>query len=184
MVDYSHGLTGSAHDAWAFEGTAVAKYPDWFFKGEEFAWIDSAYPLTPQAIPVHRKPASLLPHNAAFDHAVANLLVHSEHCMGALKGRFQCLHGLQVAINSNKQHIEACQWMTIAIVIHNIVIEVKGAKEGEYFSSIHTHTNEEKDSGVQNGLENVGIPQGLHLEQNGEAKRQRLIAELLAFKNL
>ncbi|KIM50184.1 hypothetical protein SCLCIDRAFT_71207, partial [Scleroderma citrinum Foug A] len=31
IVDYSHGLTGSAHDAWAFESTGAAKYPDWFF---------------------------------------------------------------------------------------------------------------------------------------------------------
>jgi len=23
-------MTGSAHDAWAFEHTAAAKYPDWF----------------------------------------------------------------------------------------------------------------------------------------------------------
>ena len=74
-MDYSHGLTGSAHDAWAFESTGAAKYPDWFFKGEEFAWVNSAYPLTSRTIPVHKKPASLLPQNAAFDHAVANLRV-------------------------------------------------------------------------------------------------------------
>jgi len=39
-------MTGSAHDAWAFEHTAAAKYPDWFFQGEEFAWADSAYGIS------------------------------------------------------------------------------------------------------------------------------------------
>ncbi|KIM50092.1 hypothetical protein SCLCIDRAFT_1187614, partial [Scleroderma citrinum Foug A] len=33
IVNYLRGLTGSAHDAWAFEHTAAAKYPDWFFSG-------------------------------------------------------------------------------------------------------------------------------------------------------
>ncbi|KIM67988.1 hypothetical protein SCLCIDRAFT_106801, partial [Scleroderma citrinum Foug A] len=73
IVDYSHGITGSAHDAWAFEHTAAAKYPDWFFQGEEFAWADSAYGISPRIIPVHKKPAALLPENAAFDYAVANI---------------------------------------------------------------------------------------------------------------
>src|SRR5207245_3652830 len=98
-------MTGSARDAWAFEHTAAAKYPDWFFQGEEFAWADSAYGISLRTIPVHKKPAALLPENTAFDYAVANIRVRSEHCMGALKGRFQCLRGLRVNINSNSQHV-------------------------------------------------------------------------------
>jgi hypothetical protein len=38
IIDFSHGMTGSAHDANAFEHTAAAVYPNWFFEGEEFAW--------------------------------------------------------------------------------------------------------------------------------------------------
>ncbi|KIK73190.1 hypothetical protein PAXRUDRAFT_179032, partial [Paxillus rubicundulus Ve08.2h10] len=86
IVDYLHGMMGSAHDAWAFEHTAAAKYPDWFFQGQEFGWADSAYGVSPWTIPVHKKPAALLPKNAAFDYAVANIRVHSEHHMGTLKG--------------------------------------------------------------------------------------------------
>ena len=36
-------MTGLAHDATAFEHTTAAKYPDWFFEGEKFAWADSAF---------------------------------------------------------------------------------------------------------------------------------------------
>ena len=39
IVDFSHGYTGSCHDARAFEGTAAYKYPNWLFGGEEFAWV-------------------------------------------------------------------------------------------------------------------------------------------------
>ena len=77
-------------------------------------WL--CYPFTSQTIPVHKKPASLLPEYAVFDWAIANLHIRSEHCMGALKGRFQCPHGLQVTINNKQQHIAAFQWMTIAII--------------------------------------------------------------------
>lgn len=84
-------MTGSAHDATAFEHTTAAKYPDWFFEGEEFAWADSAYAVNSHTIPVHKKPASDDPANSSFDKVVAHLRIWSEHCMGALKGRFQCL---------------------------------------------------------------------------------------------
>ncbi|KIJ11054.1 hypothetical protein PAXINDRAFT_85076 [Paxillus involutus ATCC 200175] len=36
-IDYSNGMTESAHNYWAFEYTAAFKFPNWFFQGEEFA---------------------------------------------------------------------------------------------------------------------------------------------------
>jgi hypothetical protein len=68
-------MTGSAHDAWAFEHTAAAKHADWFFTGDEFVWADSAYAVNSCTIPVHKKPVALLPENTTFDHMVANLHV-------------------------------------------------------------------------------------------------------------
>ena len=94
IVDYLHGHTGSAHDASAFESTAAFLHPNWLFEGKEFAWTDSAYTLDSRTIAVHKKPASLLPENIIFDNMVSHLRICSEHCMGALKGRFQCLRGL------------------------------------------------------------------------------------------
>jgi hypothetical protein len=68
IVDYVHGFTGSAHNATAFEHSAAVKYEDWFFDGEEFAWTDSAYGVSPRSIPVHKEPrASRLRSNAIFD---------------------------------------------------------------------------------------------------------------------
>ncbi|KAF8802079.1 hypothetical protein BYT27DRAFT_7226486 [Phlegmacium glaucopus] len=133
IVDYSHGMTGSAHDATAFEHTTAAKYPDWFFDGEEFAWADSAYAVNSCMIPVHKKPASDDLANSLFD----------KHCMGALKGRFQCLRGLRVNIQSKQDHHAACRWITIAIILHNLIIDVEGE---------HSHTEDDKDCGVQDTL--------------------------------
>ena len=139
IVDYSYGLTGSAHNATAFEHTGAVKHPEWFFEGDEFAWTHSAYPLNKRTIPVHKKPTSLRCENTIFDHAVSHLRVRSEHCMGALKGRFQCLCGLHVAINSPKSHFKATHWIKVAIILHNLVINVEGEVSGQWFAALHTH---------------------------------------------
>jgi hypothetical protein len=179
IVDYSHGLTGSAHDATAFEHTTAGKHPDWFFAGDEFAWADSAYPVGPRLIPVHKKPASLDPLNSFFDRVVAHLRVRSEHCMGALKGRFQCLRGLRIHIDSNAAHREACRWITVAIILHNLIIDVEGNETVGHFGHTHTHLEEQEDIGQFNEREEPVQEEG----ENNE-KRYRLVLELAAAQEL
>lgn len=131
----------------AFEGTAAAQHPEWFFEGDEFTWVDTAYPCTIRTIPVHKEPASLEPNNVKFDRYVSHLCVHSEHCMGALKGRFQSLHGLQIIINNNEDHDYALRWVTCTIILHNLVIDFKGLESAAHFVCVHTSQEEMDDSG-------------------------------------
>ncbi|KAF8839689.1 hypothetical protein BDN67DRAFT_990751 [Paxillus ammoniavirescens] len=86
IVDYAHGLTGSAHDASAFEQTAAVRHTDWFFQGDEFAWVNSAYP-----------------------------------------------------------HCAACCWITIAVILHNLVIDIDGVAMGTQFTGLHTQNEEKGD---------------------------------------
>lgn len=129
-------------------------------------------------IPVHKEPASLQFPNTVFDGAVSRIRVRSEHCMGALKGRFQCLRGLRVNIKGPDTHKEACRWITVAIILHNLIIDVEGEKSVSYFSSIHTQGDEELD-GVFAQPWQAGPSTNI-----GEAKRQQLTQELLVFKGL
>ncbi|RDX46160.1 hypothetical protein OH76DRAFT_1356611, partial [Lentinus brumalis] len=147
------------------------------FQGEEFAWADSAYPLSPRVIPVHKKPASLRRENQIFDRLVSHIRVRSEHCMGALKGRFQCLRGLRVAINSAEDHVKALRWIKVAIILHNLVVDVEGQQSAGSFTSTHTHTQEEEDSGDSEGQDEAEQD-----DDEGERKRQKLIAELLEYR--
>ncbi len=139
--------------------------------------MDSAYSVNSRTIPVHKKPASLDPKNALFDKMVAHIRVRSEHCMGALKGRFQCLRGLRATINSNNDHHNACQWISVAIIIHNLVIDIEGEQAVQYFLPAHGRLEEEIDLGYQED-EPVGID-----NDNNNAKRQQLVNELWNVRN-
>ena len=127
---------------------------------------------------VHKNPASLQPENAVYNHAVANIRVQSEHCMGALKGWFQCLQGLHVDINSNANHVEACRWIPISIIIHNMVIDIEGMNSDASFGNLHNWTEELEDGGIP-------VPYEVdddEMEQVGEIKCHRLVAEIVTYK--
>ncbi|KAJ8516129.1 hypothetical protein ONZ45_g6524 [Pleurotus djamor] len=175
IIDVSYGMTGSAHDSAAFAHTAAAKYPDWLFDGEEFAWTDSAYSVNLRTIPVHKEPASFQPNNALFDSYVSRIRVRSEHCMGALKARFQCLRGLRVRINNNADHVEAGDWIAVCCIIHNLIIDVEGLDKTGAFLGRHGAREEVEDTGEfhQVASDEPG---------NDNSKRQQLINELVAFK--
>ena len=97
--------------------------------------------------------------------------------MGALKGRFQCLRGLRVAINDAADHVRAGRWIQVAIILHNIIIDIEGSVSGARFAPMHTQEEEEEDSGVASDIEDSNLE-----DADGQQKRDRLVAELLAFR--
>lgn len=137
-------------------------------------------------IPVFKEPASNIPKNAMFNRRVSHIRVRSEHTMGALKGRFQCLRGLRITIKSNLDHEYACQWVTCAIILHNLIIDVGQQSEGgdiDYFSKTDTQVEEQEnitdDEEGDNGIGGVGDSL-----TNGEEKRNQLVSELLEYRAL
>lgn len=129
---------------------------------------------------VHKRPASLIPENALFDKTVAHLRIRSEHCMGALKGRFQCLRGLRVDINTKADHVAACRWITIAIILHNLIdiIDVEGTESVQEFLPSHSREQELDDRGIPHA------PQVAVEERDPEAKRMQLVQELVAYQEI
>lgn len=178
IVDLAIGHTASAHDALAFRSTCAYREPEWLFEGTEFCWGDSAYMLSPTCISVHKEPASLQPRNRVFDEQVSKLRIRSEHCMGALKNRFQCLNGLNISIEDADDHIWALEWIKVCVILHNIVVDLGEAAEfynDEAAADIQMDQNREQDE------ENDDI---IIAGEGGEAKRQRLIEELLRHRQL
>lgn len=181
IVDYAHGNTGATHDALAFEATCAFRFPQFLFKGEEFAWGDSAYALSPYMMPVHKKPAADIYENTKYDKAVAHIRIRSEHCMGALKGHWQCLRGLQAEINGDKDHVKACQWITICIILHNLIIDVEGSASAAAFQNLHGQAEEEEDSPELDFADLYGAD-GSDDHTGGEEKRKRLVQQVMAHR--
>lgn len=174
IVDYVVGFTRSAHDSSAFQYSSIARNPEWFFNGnpDEFMWADSAYSLTPRVIPVHKRPAADLPHNRRFDTAVSHIRIRSEHCIGALKGRWQSLRELPHRINRKRDHVAACNWIKMCIVLHNLLVDFEGDSWAQYFrDQMPSEVREVGDLGV---VDHVGA------RLQGEQKRNQLVMDYLA----
>jgi hypothetical protein len=101
--------------------------------------------------------------------------------MGALKGRFQCLRRLQVKINNHKDHRAALQWITVTIILHNLIIDIKGS---EGICTEWEDGNAGGDMQGASGLHN-GEDEGEDKNEDDPAvqKRNQLIAELLWAKH-
>ena len=98
--------------------------------------------------------------------------------MGALKGRFQCLRGLRVKINNHEDHRQAMRWISVVIILHNLIIDINDTE------GIRREW-EDGDTGGDGGRGD-GRPTGDEDEDEDEdednpavTKRNQLIAELL-----
>ncbi|KAG2100712.1 uncharacterized protein F5147DRAFT_529415, partial [Suillus discolor] len=66
-------------------------------------------------------------------------------------------------------------WITIAIIIHNLVIDVDRARAGSIFSAAHTGAEENEDiSEAHKPIDNN--------TDGGDAKQRQLVAELMVYK--
>ena len=82
-----------------------------------------------------------------------------------------------VSINSPDDHIWACHWITVTIILHNLIIDVEGTASSQYFQPEHLGAQEVADTGDHEEEENDDED-----NDEGEVKQWQLIAELLAFR--
>ena len=64
--------------------------------------------------------------NNTFNYYVSRVRVHSEHCVGFLKGRWQSLRGLRVRINQSNHLQYASLWITTCVLLHAFAMEHEG----------------------------------------------------------
>lgn len=100
--------------------------------------------------------------------------------MGALKGRFQCLRGLRVKINNHEDHRAAMQWITVVIILHNLIIDIEGSEgiRTEWEDSNAGEGNRQGDERVNDEDNSEGEDE----DEPAVRKRNQLIAELIWVK--
>lgn len=68
---------------------------------------------------------------------------------------------MRVNINSSDDHIQACCWITVSIILHNLVIDVEGIAGVEHFQPNHPGAQEMADVGdyydEEDDLEDGGV---------------------------
>jgi hypothetical protein len=60
---------------------------------------------------------------AFFNQQVSRLGMLNKHCIGMLKGRFQCLRELRVVIRGKQDVGRIRRWFNACCVLHNILLE-------------------------------------------------------------
>lgn len=141
IVDYGLGHPGSVHDAYAFQGTEMARNPEALIPEGHWIWADSAYPTRPWCVvPFKTTRTSALSrqqkvYNRYLSKVRFGLLVKVsdvktqlqvrvcvEHAFAALKGRFQSLRELRIRIRSQDDMTYAVHWVQCCIILHNMII--------------------------------------------------------------
>jgi hypothetical protein len=70
-----------------------------------------------------------------------------------------------------------CRWVTVAIILHNLIIDVEGAASAAEFSGVHTPVEEAEDTDSQCGASDAVLLEG-------EEKREMLIDVLMAWRDM
>lgn len=85
-------------------------------------WGDGGYTFQPWLIcPYGEREATRVNRTAndIFNRWLSRVRVRVEHCIGLLKGRFQSLKGLRVAVDTKKGLEKAMRWIRVCIILHN-----------------------------------------------------------------
>ena len=135
------GFCGSAHDNRVFRNSRLGISPKEFFKNGEFILADSGYCSTMNVVSSYKKRplAPLEREKEIFNKILASTRVVNEHCIGMLKGRFQCLRGLRVVIRNKRHHKKAVYYIRACAVLHNFLLD-------DYYDLDWNEENEDGDN--------------------------------------
>jgi len=66
---------------------------------------------------------------ACGNSVIPKIRIRSEHLVGLLKGRFQCLKGLRQAITSIRSQLLAIEMVRTCLILHNLILDVEHAPD-------------------------------------------------------
>ena len=118
------GWAGSVHDNRCFRNSNLNLQRNKYFEQNQYLLGDSAYTPSRIIVPAYKKapfqelPAAL----KRFNTILAKVRIISEHTIGILKGRFQCLKGLRVVISRKKDMRRIIDIIQTCSVLHNLLL--------------------------------------------------------------
>ena len=118
------GWPGSVHDNRVWTQSSVHQSKEEHFNEKEYLLGDSAFKALSIMIPAFKKPfgGGLGVEESMFNTKLAKVRIKSEHCIGLLKARFQCLKRIRVVIKDNTSLRRANRLILATSVLHNLMI--------------------------------------------------------------
>ncbi|CAD7060363.1 unnamed protein product [Tilletia caries] len=150
IIDFVAGYKGATQDSRAFAASDVVQNPLKYLDADDFIWADGGYGLsTFTCSPYDHIVATKSGDFRAFNRAVSNVRVRSEHAFGYLKGRFQSLRGLRVFIQDSEDHHRAVKTVVAALVAHNLALRWDRAEERQCFMDLTSVSEDARDAWLQ-----------------------------------
>jgi hypothetical protein len=123
---YNAGWPGSTHDNRVWRNSGLFKNRNQYFSFMEYLLGDSAYShsrIMVQAFKKHPQTFYLPRDEENFNTLLAQVRIASEHCIGILKGRFQCLKRNNIRLKTGRKEVkEVVDMIGACMVMHNLLI--------------------------------------------------------------
>ncbi len=169
ISSFDVGHPGKAHDAHVFKTSDLwvpsgGRVDRLVAKPEYHLLGDGAYPTKSYLLKPFRDDGSLTPSQLRFNRAYASCRSTIEHGIGQLKGRFCCLHFLDVRTPAKAKRIIAT-----CCALHNFAIKHRDILE-----------EEENDDNDGRGVENITDVDAVYGVDDAGIDKRQAIMRLLA----
>ncbi|KAA1077671.1 hypothetical protein PGT21_015652 [Puccinia graminis f. sp. tritici] len=172
----------------------LALEPDQFFSPGEYLLADSAFVTTPTIVAAFKRPphGKLTDEQVSFNYYLARHRVLVEHCIGALKARFQSLKGLRLRIDGRNDQIRVNAWIQVNnpfvtgyLYVYMFNLEVFG----QACAVLHNFLNQGDEFEFDDaGTENDHDEERFNREKNpqrstlaGRMQRDKIMSQVLEF---
>lgn len=101
----------------------LGKILPYIWKKNEWCWGDAGYPLHKWLMIPYKSPATSFKPNRTFNFHLSRIRILSEHIIGYLKGRFQCLKELCFQVLNAQDLAYVTLWINTCIILHAFCLD-------------------------------------------------------------